>query len=628
MFIAPSFSNQKDFDEVCSPVLLALKEGEHIKITSKDDMWIPVTAPRQVAKNRLNYSFLPLKKERFKCRFNPFGKPNDIQFQQVSEFMLDLFKKNSSFLKVHVDLIDALAWRWRSKSLTVSNEIKKLLEQIIGKQCDFNGIRSAINEYKDCVKRDREKADLLLKQVEEERSNIRKDLKIELETAQAELVKVAASKKQIIDDAQEGVLRACASIQMTTNLGTQLRHDDASMDCTIECANGETTHAHSLVLNTKEYFFTKRNFISSKKLNDESSQLNSKKRKRTTSEDRALINKANDASNIDLTSFSKDTVDLFLDYLYLGTVSTISIQKMIDLIDLADFLCSEELQKECVDKLRLILIEKPRLSLNCVKQMVGHPVLLDFFTEEFIKFAIWGQDILKEIPDQDLAPLFSFFDFQYNSTQIVQKTSKKKKDKDLEENLKESSSITEENQTKRKSIFATALGIMHATGLCVEKDIVKAQGYCQIGAEENYPPAITVLGLIVDDDDEKKYKLFVRAAKSGFAPALTAKAESLNEGIRVKQNMKQAKQICTWAANKGYPPAINLLGTIFFANTGDKKLANSYYKRAAERGSIEAMYNLSENLWEEDPDEAIKWATKAADAGCSKARELLQRILD
>ena len=159
--------------------------------------------------------------------------------------------------------------------------------------------------------------------------------------------------------------------------------------------------------------------------------------------------------------------------------------------------------------------------------------------------------------------------------------------------------------------------------------------FFQFGADMGDPIAQYNLGVLyshgyeVPKDADMALKLFQKAAKQDYAPALVKFAMMrLLMGYEIKDQdpEKAREQVATSlklsqkAAKKDYPPALFILALMYdemFGVETDFEKSIKYHKRAAERGFAESQFFLGLRYADgfkvkQDLKEAIRWLTKAA----------------
>ncbi len=152
-------------------------------------------------------------------------------------------------------------------------------------------------------------------------------------------------------------------------------------------------------------------------------------------------------------------------------------------------------------------------------------------------------------------------------------------------------------------------------------------------AQANYAPAAVALGFIydtVDDDYQHALTGYEQAAKSGDSVGQFNAGLVYETGKGRAVDIEKAKDLYLHAAEQGHIQAMVQLAGIYL-NSDDQKQALSWYKKAAELGDRDAMYQLG--LLSEtgvaaklDYADAVKYYQQASDKGNANAKLALARM--
>ena len=132
-------------------------------------------------------------------------------------------------------------------------------------------------------------------------------------------------------------------------------------------------------------------------------------------------------------------------------------------------------------------------------------------------------------------------------------------------------------------------------------------------------------GWIVQMDLEEGFKWIKEAADQGSPKAIWLLSECFREGKGVECNRPLAFTLCRTAAKKGYLPAINGLGD-YYRSDEDYRKAADCYRKAAEKGHVEAQYSLGllyldgKGIKQSDR-KAFRWFSRAAEGHKLEAYE-------
>lgn len=94
------------------------------------------------------------------------------------------------------------------------------------------------------------------------------------------------------------------------------------------------------------------------------------------------------------------------------------------------------------------------------------------------------------------------------------------------------------------------------------------------------------------------------------------------KGAVLSKDKNQKKDYLTIAANHGFIPALFRLAHLYEFTLKDNESAITFYTKAAEQGYTVAMHALR-RIYKNNPEESIKWLTKAAKYGCKESQREL-----
>lgn len=176
-----------------------------------------------------------------------------------------------------------------------------------------------------------------------------------------------------------------------------------------------------------------------------------------------------------------------------------------------------------------------------------------------------------------------------------------------------------------------ALAILYQNGICVEKNLSKAIDWFEKSDKSGYPPSRYSLGDIYysksfyNDKKAKKYYL-----KILFEDNLEIITRLGNIHLHDDENVREAKGYYQLASEKGFVPALNNLGMMYFFGKGvDKNLTKAveYLGQAAVKGNKNSQFYLAMSLSQIDDEkfnkEIIKWIQKSANNNFLKAELVL-----
>ncbi|MSO88389.1 MAG: hypothetical protein EXQ89_00160 [Rhodospirillaceae bacterium] len=178
------------------------------------------------------------------------------------------------------------------------------------------------------------------------------------------------------------------------------------------------------------------------------------------------------------------------------------------------------------------------------------------------------------------------------------------------------------------------LGLMHATGRGVPRDISYAAMWYRLAADQGFAPAQYEYGTLLAPAEAAAW--FQRAADQGYAPAAFWLGLAYREGWGVPRSDVDAVRSYRRAAEAGLAEAQSNLGLMYERGDGipqDEAEALRWYRRAAELGQPEAQFNLAAMLEEgrgaaPDAAAAAAWYRRAADRGVVAAMNNLGVVLE
>ena len=209
---------------------------------------------------------------------------------------------------------------------------------------------------------------------------------------------------------------------------------------------------------------------------------------------------------------------------------------------------------------------------------------------------------------------------------------------------------------KKMTKAAMRLAAMYEDGICVEKDEREALRWYQRAVELRDLDAMEIVakayieGRLVEKDNTKALALakeiqnFVsgKLFSDSFCAKYRKKAEALIRRIEAEDDLasaaqrekagddKEAERLYTKAANAGIAAAMHALALLY---DRQKKYEESFpwHLKAARAGDVEAMADTADSLYygdgtEPDTDKALFWAEKAAEAGSTRAQDLIDQI--
>jgi FOG: TPR repeat, SEL1 subfamily len=146
------------------------------------------------------------------------------------------------------------------------------------------------------------------------------------------------------------------------------------------------------------------------------------------------------------------------------------------------------------------------------------------------------------------------------------------------------------------------LGARYMNGIEAPIDLEKAFYWTKLAADKGYPLAESNLGWLyykgwgVPKDDKKAFEWTIKSAKQGHIPAYVNLGFLYSHGIGTPVNWKKGVEYYQLAADADIAEAYQSLGIAYRYGKGvrqDTQKALEMTKRAVERGSQAAIYNLS-----------------------------------
>jgi hypothetical protein len=132
-------------------------------------------------------------------------------------------------------------------------------------------------------------------------------------------------------------------------------------------------------------------------------------------------------------------------------------------------------------------------------------------------------------------------------------------------------------------------------------------------------------------DPHKAKSWLLKAAAQGSAEAMYQLGVLEQQGYCGERDPPAARDWFLRALEKGHAPALNRLGLVA-DEAGDHAGAAAYFRRGAERGDVEAQFNLATAFRDgsgvgRDDAEAEKWFRAAAEQGLAEAQYALGMLL-
>jgi len=366
--------------------------------------------------------------------------------------------------------------------------------------------------------------------------------------------------------------------------------EDSSLNCVIHCKDQELRYAHSAVLSKRpdtEYFTAALKW----------KEIDSKERQEFV---------------LNFENFSSATVDLLLDWLYLGRLPVFNANELIKLYLLADEVQMGDLKTQCKKELqRAICLDHSliyTLMIDYWHQGDIHPVLVDFFFNLLPDFC-------------NLQYGFAFPEKRLELAEVLEKMSVESDhryalvisflknpvfpDKILQEKFGDKWHEILIKTAEQDFLFSIKLLLYR-----LEVDNNVALEYATKAAAKNSLSGLTMLGNANCDlnNKQKAVDCFSEASKMGYAAALNCLAFCYYEGIGVKEDQKRAREMWLRAAESGSIGALTHLATISKDRT--------YLYKAAALGGIDACKQLAKLLSQEGNEkEAIQYFNLAIDLG-------------
>jgi hypothetical protein len=183
------------------------------------------------------------------------------------------------------------------------------------------------------------------------------------------------------------------------------------------------------------------------------------------------------------------------------------------------------------------------------------------------------------------------------------------------------------------------MGVMYGDGRGVSRNYGLALNWFLKAAEAGNGQAMCNVGVLyfqgvgLPKNYTEAMRWFVKSSTTGNSEAIFNVGVMLRDGQGVAANADEALK---WflKADLGYPAATNAIGVLYQQGKAverDYTQAMDYYKRAAERGNVPAMYNIGV-LYEgglgvmRSREQAIVWYKKAAEAKSDDARAALKSL--
>lgn len=177
------------------------------------------------------------------------------------------------------------------------------------------------------------------------------------------------------------------------------------------------------------------------------------------------------------------------------------------------------------------------------------------------------------------------------------------------------------------------LGHFYQLGALNKPDYVEAKKWYG-SAQASYAPAAVALGFIydtVDDDYQHALASYTTAAQAGSPVGQFDTGLIYEQGKGYAVDLEKASDLYLHAAEKGHIQAMVQLAGIYLKSSSKQQQALSWYKKAADLGDRNALYQLG--LLSEtgvatklDYPDAVKYYQKAADKGNANAKLALARM--
>lgn len=492
-----------------------------------------------------------------------FWKPKDCRLEKVADVVLNFFETNEKQLKVNPAgqfVLEALKQRWRKKDPNVDYRIASLMSR------NHIGVKSYASTA--------ERAKAIIEKANDEGARM---ISTSVTTAQTSLHDAAlkikdftekaetAVKKQTAHDvalADKAIRRVAAVISHTyTGISREELVKRQAPDCVIKSKQGTVFPCHRA-------FLAKCNFISRGEV-----FLHEGSTKSRTA--MALDKEALPEMTI---PYSDDVVNLFLEFTYTDQFPSapISLDKLLDLWELAEWSESPALLNACQEALRALFAANP-LELQPTLKYIWSKPRVSHTLEEFL---VKQTTVFEYISGPKNAQWHSAWNAQVPETLRL-----------LKERLE---------HAEPRSIWYKTL---YATFLIVEE---------------------------IEDRSTSPYPLLASIVHSGYPLTQTMLGHCLEQGIGVAVHKDLAEQHYLHAARTDLI-AQNKLALIY---EDKKRIAEAFalYMRSAQQGFLWAQYNLGQ-CYEKGVGTpmnrvaAIEWYAKAAAQGDVDARRALNRLL-
>jgi len=178
--------------------------------------------------------------------------------------------------------------------------------------------------------------------------------------------------------------------------------------------------------------------------------------------------------------------------------------------------------------------------------------------------------------------------------------------------------LNEGTEAYQRKDFAKALRIFEAAGLNGNAEAQHNAGY------------MYRVGEGTKQDFGKALGWYSRAAEQGFAPSQFNLGVMYAEGEGAKADAETALTWFRKSAAQGFVDAQLKLAEIAFAND-NKKEAFFWYKKAADNGDAQAMFNVGSFYYKgigiaKDDAKAVEYYRKARDAGDTGVDSILKQM--